>query len=81
MNTERCLSAKVGGACPFDRERRVCACWRPRMGLAGLAREITWEDLIPPGVPYAEIIGEGEMDEAADTWRPIYDANGANMRM
>ena len=51
----------------------------PRMGLAGLAREITWEDLIPPGVPYAEIIGEGEMDEAADTWRPIYDANATKL--
>lgn len=39
-------------------------------------REIMWEELIPPGVPYSEIIGEGEMDEAADTWLPIFDANG-----
>lgn len=38
--------------------------------------EITWEDLIPPGVPYSEIIGEGDMDVVADTWRPVYDANG-----
>ena len=38
------------------------------------AREITWDDLIPPGVPYAEIIGEGEIDVINDTWNPVYDA-------
>lgn len=38
-------------------------------------RDTSWDDLIPPGVPYAEIIGEGEMDEANDIWKPIYDAN------
>ena len=42
-------------------------------------REITWDDLIPPGVPYSEIIGDGEMDAANDTWRPIYDENGAKL--
>lgn len=47
----------------------------PRTALAAKAREITWDDLIPPGVPYGEIIAEGEMDEAADTWRPVYDTN------
>ena len=47
----------------------------PRTGLTASVREITWDDLIPPGVPYAEIIGEGELDEQNDTWRPIYDAN------
>ena len=26
-------------------------------------REITWDDLIPPGVPYSEIVGPGFMDE------------------
>lgn len=42
-------------------------------------REIMWEDLIPPGVPYSEIIGEGEMDEAKDLWAPIFDANGIKL--
>ena len=42
------------------------------LGLAGLSfpralsaaetRELMWEDLIPPGVPYAEIIGEGDLN-------------------
>jgi len=43
------------------------------------AIEITWDDLIPPGVPYSEIIGEGEMDEANDLWRPIFDANATKL--
>ncbi|WP_353618772.1 DUF3299 domain-containing protein [Tropicibacter sp. R16_0] len=38
-----------------------------------------WDDLIPPGVPYSEIVGEGEMDIANDTWVPIYDANGTKL--
>lgn len=51
----------------------------PRIVLAASAREITWDDLIPPGVPYAEIIGEGEINEATDTWRPIYDTNATKL--
>ena len=51
----------------------------PRLALAAAAREITWDDLIPPGVPYSEIIGEGEIDEVNDTWRPIYDANATKL--
>ena len=51
----------------------------PNLSLAAAAREITWDDLIPPGIPYAEIIGEGEMDEANDIWRPIYDANATKL--
>ncbi|WP_120500037.1 DUF3299 domain-containing protein [Roseovarius sp. EL26] len=42
-------------------------------------REIGWDDLIPKGVPYSEIIGEGEMDEVNDTWNPIYDANATKL--
>ena len=52
------------------------------LGTPALARtpmEIGWEDLIPPGVPYAEIIGEGELDEANDTWSPIFDANATKL--
>jgi len=47
--------------------------------LAATPREITWDDLIPPGVPYAEIIGEGEMNEVNDTWRPIFDENASKL--
>ena len=51
----------------------------PRVSLADTAREITWEELIPPGVPYSEIIGEGELDEQNDTWRPVFDANATKL--
>jgi len=39
-------------------------------------REIAWEDLIPLGVSYAEIIDVGTIDLENDVWRPVYDANG-----
>ncbi|MHA3979061.1 DUF3299 domain-containing protein [Halovulum sp. GXIMD14794] len=42
-------------------------------------QQITWDDLIPPGVPYAEIIGEGEMDYEADTWLPVFDENATKL--
>ena len=51
----------------------------PRAAFATQVREITWDDLIPPGIPYAEIVGEGEMDIVNDTWRPIYDANATKL--
>ncbi len=51
----------------------------PGAAFALTPREVTWDDLIPPGVPYSEIIGEGEIDEANDTWNPIYDANGVKL--
>lgn len=57
----------------------LAGCALPRAAWAQTPREITWDDLIPPGIPYAEIIGEGELDEANDTWRPIYDANATKM--
>lgn len=51
----------------------------PQVALGATHREITWDDLVPPGVPFAEIIGEGDLDEAADTWRPIFDENAYKM--
>lgn len=51
----------------------------PETVLAATPKEITWEDLIPPGVPYSEIIGIGEMDEVNDLWNPVYDANGIKL--
>lgn len=62
--------------------RRAClalmaaAAALPGRAVASGFREITWEDLIPPGVPYGEIVGLGQIDEANDTWNPEYDANG-----
>lgn len=47
--------------------------------MASPFREITWDDLIPPGVPYSEIIGDGEIDEQADTWKPIFDENATKL--
>ena len=51
----------------------------PKMAFAATAREIKWDDLIPPGLAYSEIIGEGELDEANDVWKPVYDANAIKL--
>lgn len=51
----------------------------PRVVSAKSAKEITWDDLIPPGVPYSEIIAEGEMDERNDIWLPVFDANATKL--
>ena len=51
----------------------------PQSASGSKATEIMWDDLIPQGVPYSEIIGEGEMDELNDYWRPIYDANATKL--
>ena len=51
----------------------------PKTVLAATPRVIMWDDLIPPGTPYSEIIGEGELDEANDLWNPVYDANGIKL--
>lgn len=51
----------------------------PRKMFAASLVNITWKDLIPPGVPYAEIIADGERDERNDIWNPIFDENAAKM--
>ncbi|HBG96609.1 MAG TPA: DUF3299 domain-containing protein [Chromatiaceae bacterium] len=51
----------------------------PHTAFAAAAREILWDDLLPPGLPYPEIIGEGELDVVNDTWKPIYDANAIKL--
>ena len=51
----------------------------PKMAFAATPREIMWDDLIPPGLPYSEIIGEGELNEENDSWTPIYDANAIKL--
>lgn len=51
----------------------------PGTAFAASYREITWEDLIPAGVPYGEIVGIGQMDSVNDTWLPEFDENGAKV--
>jgi len=51
----------------------------PNTAFAFSPKEITWDDLIPPGVPYSEIIGEGEVDEVNDRWLPVFDSNATKM--
>ena len=51
----------------------------PRTAVATTAKEITWDDLIEPGVPYSQIIGEGEVDEQNDRWLPEFDENGTKL--
>ena len=51
----------------------------PNAAFAATPRQIMWEDLIPPGVPYSEIIGPGIMDEVNDTWAPEFDENATKM--
>ncbi len=51
----------------------------PHSALANTPVEITWDDLIPPGVPYSEIIGQGKMDEQNNYWRPIFDTNSTKL--
>ncbi len=46
---------------------------------ASTPKQVEWDDLIPPGVPYAEIIGIGEIDEVNDTWNPEYDENAVKL--
>ena len=70
-------------ASQFSRRQFVLAAgagaFLPFRAQAAAFREITWDDLIPPGVPYSEIIGEGEMDEENDTWNPIFDENATKL--
>lgn len=51
----------------------------PRALLGATPRMIGWDDLIPPGVPYSEIIGEGEIDMVNDTWLPEFDENATKL--
>ena len=51
----------------------------PKAVFGVTSREIMWDDLLPPGLPYSEIIGEGEINESNDTWNPIYDANAVKL--
>lgn len=53
----------------------------PRTVWAETPRVLAWEDLIPPGVPYGEIIGEGEIDALKDTWLPEFDENATKLNM
>ena len=51
----------------------------PGPARAAGARQIEWDDLIPPGVPYGEIVGDGEIDVVNDIWKPVYDENALRL--
>ncbi len=51
----------------------------PQVAQASTPIELAWEDLIPPGLPYSEIIGEGTMDERNDVWLPLFDENATKL--
>lgn len=67
----------------WSRRSLICAATAsaalPRTAFAVNPREITWDDLIPSGVPYSQIIGEGVVDEVNDTWRPQFDEHATKM--
>jgi hypothetical protein len=64
---------------PFATPLRSGAAIVARTAFAATAREILWDDLLPPGLPYPEIVGEGEMEVVNDTWNPIYDINAIKL--
>lgn len=51
----------------------------PKAAFASTPVEVTWDDLIPAGVPYSEIIDEGVIDLFNDTWNPVYDDNAVKL--
>ena len=51
----------------------IAATLPPGRALANPFREITWEDLIPKGVPYGEIIGPGQIDAVIGQLQREYD--------
>jgi len=53
----------------------------PRHSLAQEPKRIRWPDLIPEGLEYGEIIGDGEKDYAADVWIPEFDENGTALNL
>lgn len=67
----------------FDRRRLLLAAGAaaaaPQAAMSANPLRVTWDMLIPAGVPYSEIIGEGELDELNDTWKPIYDSNATKL--
>lgn len=51
----------------------------PTVAKAGQPPALTWDDLIPPGTPYSQIIADGEIDPIADRWKPIFDEHGTKL--
>lgn len=68
MNAHRRQMMRLLGALPLG------LTLPPQLAHAA-AREITWDDLIPEGVPYSMIVGQGHYDETNDIWLPEFDEN------
>ncbi len=57
----------------------AAAVLHPAVVRAGAPRILSWPDLIPPGVPYSEIVGQGQIDALRDTWLPEFDENATKL--
>jgi hypothetical protein len=51
----------------------------PNTAFAATPKVVSWDDLIPKGVPYGAIVGQGEINEATDQWAPIFDENATKL--
>ncbi|SFQ57331.1 DUF3299 domain-containing protein [Donghicola eburneus] len=47
--------------------------------LSAAPKQVTWDDLIAPGAPYSEIVGDGVIDFENDRWKPEFDENANQM--
>ena len=51
----------------------------PTSALAATPKVVEWADLIPKGVPYAEVTGLGEFNDETGSWNPIFDENATKL--
>lgn len=51
----------------------------PTASFGATPKTVSWEELIPKGVPYSEIVEMGEIDYLNDTWNPVFDANATKL--
>lgn len=51
----------------------------PKVAFAATPRKIMWDELIPPGVAYPEMVGKGEIDLTDNTWNLVYDDNAVRL--
>lgn len=51
----------------------------PTASFSAAPKTVSWEDLIPKGVPYSEIVEMGDVDYVNDTWNPVFDENATKL--
>lgn len=61
----------------------VAAAFLPRSSFANTssdaAAELSWDRLIPEGIPYPEVTGVGKIDAKKDIWLPVFDDNASRV--